>query len=861
MAVASVEPLARCRARWSVVLAVLTAVVLGQLAGPPVASAVPGTPVSYVDHTYSASVTRPSQDKPQSKLWYLDGSWWALMVNAGGSLVHIHELMPDHTWRNTGTQVDARVNSTGDALWSARDGKLYVASRATGSNLQVNAFTYDSASRSWTVAPGFPITLNSGGGSESATIDQDSLGRLWVTYTRATRVWVAHSNGPGGTSWTAGFQPAVPDTVISADDLSALISFGDSIGLMWSDQESGAMRFAVHRDNEPDGVWRVEDALAGPLTADDHINLKQLVGDPQGRVFAAVKTSADLANPVDPAAPLVGVLTRTPGPDGAGTWSFVSAGTVADRMTRPIIMVDATNQLLYFFATAPTGGGDVYYKQSPLGAQSFPPGRGQRFVDVAAAVDNATGAKDPVTDQTGLVVLASADSIRSYVHAEIGVAGGTSDVTPPSASTSPGASATDVAVGVSVTATFTEPVQGVSDATFVLRGPDDQVVPATVSQGTGNQWVLDPATDLSAATAYTATLTGGPDGIRDLAGNPLSPDPLTWSFTTGTPDTTAPTAVTVPAAGATGVAVGANITATFDEPVQGVSGTTFTLLNAATRGAVSAAVTYDPNTRVATLNPAADLARGTAYTATLTGGPAAIRDAAGNPLPTTTWNFTTGGGDTVAPTVRTRSPADGATAVAPTVNVTATFSEAVLGVDTASFTLTDPSGAVVSATVSRNGTTNQWVLDPAVDLAPDTRFTAALTGGPAAVRDAAGNALASQTWSFLTGPAPRVSARSPGTNATGVRLAANVTATFSEPVQNVTAATFSLRNTTSGEVVTAAVSRNGTTNQWVLDPDAPLAPSTQYTVTVTGGGGGITDLAGNPLASSPVTWSFTTGTT
>ena len=50
--------------------------------------------------------------------------------------------------------------------------------------------------------------------------------------------------------------------------------------------------------------------------------------------------------------------------------------------------------------------------------------------------------------------------------------------------------------------------------------------------------------------------------------------------------------------------------------------------------------------------------------------------------------------------------------------------------------------------------------------------------------------------------------------------------------------------------------RNGTTNQWILDPGPTLASRTTYTVTLTGGAAGIKDAAGNPL--STISWSFTT---
>lgn len=119
------------RAYWCMVaLATTAAVVLGTLGATPAAAAV-GAPVTYEGHSYDSSVKRPSEDKPQSKLWYHDGAWWALLVSEGGTLVHIHELMDDHTWRNTGTLVDSRVGGTGDALWSIRDGRLYVATRSS----------------------------------------------------------------------------------------------------------------------------------------------------------------------------------------------------------------------------------------------------------------------------------------------------------------------------------------------------------------------------------------------------------------------------------------------------------------------------------------------------------------------------------------------------------------------------------------------------------------------------------------------------------------------------------------------------------------------------------------------------------
>jgi hypothetical protein len=641
----------RRRRRLFLVVVAAAATVVGLLAPAVPAAAAVGVPVTYLDHAYSSAVTRPSADKPQSKLWHLDGVWWGLMVSAGGSQVYIHELLPNHTWRNTGVLVDSRSNSSGDALWSARDNELYVASRVSGANLQVTAFTYSSASRSWAMA-GSPVSVNSGGGSESASIDQDSLGRLWVTYTRGSRVWVAHSDAAGA-NWTAGFLPAVNDTSIKSDDLSAVVAFGTGVGVMYSDQVSGRFWFAIHNDADPDNVWRLEDATATLSSVDDHINLKQLVGDPQGRIYAAVKTSANDVAGAPASAPLVGVLSRTGPSSGQGAWQFATAGTIADDHTRPIIMIDATNQELYFFATSPGNGGDIVYKKSPLGTISFPTGRGQPFVNATPVVNNASGAKHPVSAETGLVILAVAEGHKRYVHAEMELAGGGggggTDSTPPTVTISPPDTAIDVAVGADVVASFSEAVQGVTTGTFTLTTGGGSPVPAAlVPNAAGTTWTLDPASPLVAGAVYTVMLTGGATAIRDLANNALLT--RSFSFTTATAtappgDTVAPTVTAkTPASGATRFSRTGNVTVTFSEAVQNIGGSTgtFVLRNASTGAVVTAVVSRSSTTNKWILNPSSTLPARTAFTANVVGGANGVTDLAGNALAAdVVWSFTT----------------------------------------------------------------------------------------------------------------------------------------------------------------------------------------------------------------------------
>jgi Bacterial Ig-like domain/Chitobiase/beta-hexosaminidase C-terminal domain len=366
----------------------------------------------------------------------------------------------------------------------------------------------------------------------------------------------------------------------------------------------------------------------------------------------------------------------------------------------------------------------------------------------------------------------------------------------------------------------------------------------TVTASSTHTYAVQAVDDAGNASAKTATVS-----VTSPAATPT--------------DTVRPTVTArTPGVNATSFAVGSNVTATLSEAVSGVKTTTVTLQPVGSTGAlgavVPATVGYNGTTRVATLNPTANLTADTKYTATLTSG---IKDAAGNPLAATTWSFTTG----PAPTVSGRSPGVNATAVGVANNVTATFNEAVSAINGTTVklqpvTATGALGTAVGATVSYNTTTRVATLDPTANLTADTKYTVTLTN---AIKDVAGNPLAATTWSFTTGPAPTVTARTPAANATGVSRTANVTATFGEAVNRVTTTTFTLRPLSStgtlGTAVTAVVSRNGTTNQWILNPSATLAASTKYRVTLTGGTAGIGDLAGNPLSNA--TWDFTTGTT
>jgi hypothetical protein len=64
------------------------------------------TPVTagYKDFAYGSSVaTAPTGEKPESKLWWNDGSWWGDLYSSTAHAYHIYRLHPtSQSWTDTG---------------------------------------------------------------------------------------------------------------------------------------------------------------------------------------------------------------------------------------------------------------------------------------------------------------------------------------------------------------------------------------------------------------------------------------------------------------------------------------------------------------------------------------------------------------------------------------------------------------------------------------------------------------------------------------------------------------------------------------------------------------------------------------
>ena len=113
------------------------------------------------------------------------------------------------------------------------------------------------------------------------------------------------------------------------------------------------------------------------------------------------------------------------------------------------------------------------------------------------------------------------------------------DTTAPTVNgTSPVNDAAGVAPTANTSATFSEDMDRstLTTGTFTLtkQGSASPLVATVSYDGANRKATLEPASDLEANTSYTARVTGGSGGAKDLAGNALTQDHV-WTFTTVAP--------------------------------------------------------------------------------------------------------------------------------------------------------------------------------------------------------------------------------------------------------------------------------------------------------------------------------------
>jgi hypothetical protein len=329
-------------------------------------------------------------EKPQSKVWSHDGHWWTVMADSQGTALW---RLDGDSWTRllslSTTRFRADVKVVGDLAHVLLE---------KDSSSRLVTLEYLSATDSygfWSVHPGL-VALPFVGATETATLEVDSTGRMWIAFDTTNEIRVIHSQG----SYTSWSQPFTIASGVSSDDISTIIAMpGGQIGVLWSNQNTERFGFRVHDDGAAPDVWSADELPAsqsaldiGGGMADDHLNI---VAAADGTLYAAVKTSYDA-----PAQPSIALLVRRPDGQWDGLYSVDNNGT------RGIVeLSESQNRLLVVYRDT-NGSGPIVYRESPLDTISFGP---EVVLLSGANLNNPSSVKHGFDNE--LVIIASGDDV------------------------------------------------------------------------------------------------------------------------------------------------------------------------------------------------------------------------------------------------------------------------------------------------------------------------------------------------------------------------------------------------------------------------------------------------------------------
>ena len=351
-------------------------------------------PVFQVDYPF------PTADKPQSKLWYMEDCWWAIIPRLNGPSL----------WQRTNSgwiehpEINKQLNGVpGRADVYVKNNKI-TAVGVDEKNLVV--FRIERNKNSWKVEK--PATLLPPGKEhdiETATITADSKGNYHVAAVDGDKVCVWTSTN-GGKKWGA---PNILASGIGKDDICAISTIQEGVIVIWSDQLNQAVKSRVHRNGRPLDKWEKQVVIEqGNKTADDHLNTAL---SEDGTLWAATKNSVDMVG-----GPQFVLRVRSP----KGSWSnypYCNLGSV-EHPSRPIILsVENQPSLLLdgytiynsenrslskiVFGIIDTTNENILKKETTVIAPYHKETDGTRFVN------NVTGSKAPLPENAPWIVLAS----------------------------------------------------------------------------------------------------------------------------------------------------------------------------------------------------------------------------------------------------------------------------------------------------------------------------------------------------------------------------------------------------------------------------------------------------------------------
>lgn len=342
-----------------------------------------------ISDKFSAGTANATEFKPQSKLWHHDGSWWTIVYD--GSAQKMYRFQGGDFVKQTyaDASVDSRSSARADVLW---DGTWLYVLMWHATTPRFYKYTYDVDLQQWQLLSGFPVDIPISS-TEVMVFDKDSTGRLWISYEKAHEVRAIWTTTPDHLTWnTAG---TVLAANVGSDDITTTIAFDDNkLGVFWSDQTSWRFGFRYHNDADAPEIWSPLEIVDSGSAVDDHINA---ACDASGRVFVAAKDTYNHTN----------LYMRST----SGSWTRIGNNLNSGETTRPIVMVDNTNNALHVaFTDWEDSPDNIYLTSASLSSLSFNTPTTYLTSPGGSFLNNVSGSKSPLDAAGGLMLISSSSS-------------------------------------------------------------------------------------------------------------------------------------------------------------------------------------------------------------------------------------------------------------------------------------------------------------------------------------------------------------------------------------------------------------------------------------------------------------------
>jgi hypothetical protein len=321
-------------------------------------------PTGVAGKLLSSSTKKGYSKSNQSKVFFHDGSWWALAYNKSQGKWYVWKYGSD-TWTANSSAGNRSTNFRPDAALNAAANKLYIIF-STSDTPEFYRLSYSGGA--WNIDSGFPKPLSAFASTESsqpASLVRAANGELWIFRIYSSKTLEALRSTDDGNTWSAKFTVKSGLNYKKGSTDAKVFSFGGQnyLGLAYGEEfKLGVSRygFLYHRDGDAETAWTDESAALTMMGAENATGGINLAVDASNNLYLFTQNGNALG--ADPRNTLYKRDAST------GLWQAFKTNT-SDTWTSPAIAVQGASKL--FLMGINTATNKAEYKAIAIGQENL----------------------------------------------------------------------------------------------------------------------------------------------------------------------------------------------------------------------------------------------------------------------------------------------------------------------------------------------------------------------------------------------------------------------------------------------------------------------------------------------------------